>query len=217
MEGVHMHESGEDSGELIFAACRLEPMRKTRMPVAPCMERALGYLGSRRLVIFTRTRFGLVHWTDGVDDGLSVVAVWDRFLNHPLIHPHISGCRFQARVVAPEELTMFASPAEALRVELEELGDAILLDREKRVVWIGFLAQAFLYLTVAVAFEDLPDDDEEKMDSPRRVDAAVQIELLEWLECRLKGTSHVSGIRSKWRRWLPWRHKYHMNRPAPTT
>ena len=34
-----MHESGEDSGELIFAACRLEPMRKTRMPVAPCMER----------------------------------------------------------------------------------------------------------------------------------------------------------------------------------
>ena len=111
---------------------------------------------------------------------------------------------------------MFASPAEALRVELEELGDAILLDREKRVVWIGFLAQAFLYLTVAVAFEDLPDDDEEKMDSPRRVDAAVQIELLEWLECRLKGTSHVSGIKSKWRRWLSRRHKYHRNGPAPT-
>ena len=124
MEECHMHESREDSGELIFAACRLEPMRKTRMPVAPCMERALGYRGYRRLVIFTRTRFGLVHWTDGVDDGLSVVAVWDRFLNHPLIHPHISGCRFQARVVAPEELTMFASPAEALRVELEEIGRA---------------------------------------------------------------------------------------------
>ena len=111
---------------------------------------------------------------------------------------------------------MFASPAEALRVELEELGDAILLDREKRVVWIGFLAQAFLYLTVAVAFEDLPDDDEEKMDNPRRVDAAVQIELLEWLDRRFRGTSHVSGTRSKWRRWLPWGHKYHTNRPAPT-
>ncbi len=153
-----MYESGEDSGQLIFAACRLEPMRKTRMPVAPCMERALGYRGSRRLVIFTRTRFGLVHWTDGVDDGLSVVAVWDHFVNHPLIHPHIRGYRFQARVVVPEELTMFASPAEALRVELEELGHAILLDREERVVWVGFLAQAFLYLTVAVAFEDLPAD-----------------------------------------------------------
>ena len=60
---------------------------------------------------------------------------------------------------------MFASPTEALRVELEELGDAILLDREKRVVWIGFLAKAFLYLTAAVAFEDLPDDDEEDEDN----------------------------------------------------
>ncbi len=181
-----MRESSEDSREL-FAACRLEPMRKTRMPVAPCMERALGYHGSRRLVIFTRTRAGLVHWTDGVDDGLSVVAVWDRFLNHPLIHPHISDCRFQARVVAPEELTMFASPAEALRVELEELGDAILLDREKRIVWVGFLAQAFLYLTLAVAFEDLPaDDDEDDEDNPQWVDLALQIQLLEWLDRRLK-------------------------------
>src|SRR6184192_2399032 len=181
-----MHESGEDSGELIFAACRLEPMRKTRMPVAPCMERALGYCGSRRLVIFTRTRFGLVHWTDGVDDGLSVVAVWDHFVNHPLIHPHIRGCRFQTRAVAPEELTMFASPTEALRVELEELGDAILLDRKKRVVWVGFLAQAFLYLAVAVASEDFPDDDEEDEDNPQRVDLALQIQLLEWLDRRLK-------------------------------
>ena len=159
-----MHESGEDSGELIFAACRLKSMRKTRMPVAPCMERALGYCGSRRLVIFATTRFGLVHWTDGVDDGLSVVAVWDHFVNHPLIHPHIRGCHFQARAIAPEELTMFASSTEALRVELEELGDGILLDRKKRVVWVGFLAQAFLYLDVAVASEDLPDDDEEDDD-----------------------------------------------------
>ena len=193
-----MHESGEDSGELIFAACRLEPMRKTSMPVAPCMERAFGYCGSRRFVVFTRTRFGLVYWMDGVDDGLSVVAVWDRFLNHPLIHPHISGCRFQARVVAPEELTMFASPAEALRVELEELGDAILLDREKRVVWVGCLAQAFLYLTVAVAFEDLPDDDEEDEDNPQRVDLALQIQLLEWLDRRLKRILHLTDDNRQW-------------------
>src|SRR5207302_9904456 len=105
-----MHESGEDSGELIFAACRLEPMRKTRMPVAPCMERALGYLGSRRLVIFTRTRFGLVHWTDGVDDGISVVAAWDRFLNHSLFHPPLLVCLFPARLLAPYLSTTFASP-----------------------------------------------------------------------------------------------------------
>ena len=193
-----MRESIDESGELIFTACRLEPMRKTRMPVAPCMERALGYCGSRRFVVFTRARFGLVHWMDGIDDGLSVVAVWDRFLNHPLIHPHISGCRFQARVVAPEELTMFASPAEALRVELEELGDAILLDREKRVVWVGFLAQAFLYLTVAVAFEDLPDDDEEDEDNPQRVDLALQIQLLEWLDCRLKRILHLTDNNRQW-------------------
>jgi len=193
-----MREPVDENGELIFTACRLEPMRKTSMPVAPCMERAFGYCGSRRCVVFTRTRFGLVYWMDGVDDGLSVVAVWDRFLNHPLIHPHISGCRFQARVVAPEELTMFASPAEALRVELEEPGDAILLDREKRVVWVGFLAQAFLYLTVAVAFEDLPDDDEEDENNPQRVDLALQIQLLEWLDRRLKRILHLTDGKRQW-------------------
>ena len=199
-----MHEAGEESGELIFPACRLKRMRKTRMPVAPFMERALGYCGSRRLVIFTRTPFGLVHWTDGVDDGLSVVAVWDPFVNHPLIHPHIRGCRFQSRVVAPEELTMFASPTEALRVELEELGDAILLDREERVVWVGFLAQAFLYLTVAVAFEDLPDDDEEDEDNPQRVDLALQIQLLEWLDRRLKRMLHLTDDKRQW--WKSFGH-----------
>ena len=197
-----MRESIDESGELIFTACRLEPMRKTRMPVAPCMERALGYCGSRRFVVFTRARFGLVLWMDGIDDGLSVIAVWDRFLNHPLIHPHISGCRFQSRVVVPEELTMFASPGEALRVELEELGDAILLDREKRVVWIGFLAQAFLYLTVAVAFEDLPDDDEEDEDNPQRVDLALQIQLLEWLDRRLKRILHLTDDKPQWSEWF---------------
>src|SRR3989442_7377549 len=166
-----MREPVDENGELIFTACRLEPMRKTSMPVAPCMERAFGYCGSKRFVVFTRTRFGLVYWMDGVDDSLSVVAVWDRFLNHPLIHPHISGCRFQARVVAPEELTMFASPAEALRVELEELGDAILLDREKRVVWVGFLAQAFLYLTVADGLGDVLACDQLRIGKTRTVEA----------------------------------------------
>jgi len=91
---------------------------------------------------------------------------------------------------------MFASSAEALRVELEELGDAILLDREKRVVWIGFLAKAFLYLTAAVAFEDLPDDDEEDEDNPQRVDLALQIQLLDWLDRSLHLTDGKCHARS---------------------
>lgn len=41
MRDVHMQESDDDGGELIFAALRLEPMRQTSMPVAPCMEGAL--------------------------------------------------------------------------------------------------------------------------------------------------------------------------------
>ena len=109
---------------------------------------------------------------------------------------------------------MFASPAEALRVELEELGDAILLDREKRVVWIGFLAQAFLYLTVAVAFEDLPDDGEEDEDNPQRVDLALQIQLLEWLDRRLKRILHLTD--GKWSKLFGHRNSAALAKTADT-
>jgi len=167
------------------------------MPVSPYMEKAFGYHGFRRYVAFTRTRFGFLYWMDGIEDGLSVVAIWDRFLNHPLIHPHLGDCRLKARTVDPEELTMFASPAEALRIELEELGDAILLDREKRVVWIGLLARVFLHLALAIAYEELPAANEEDADIPQTVDAAPQRKLLYWLDRRLKAASRVADMKCR--------------------
>jgi hypothetical protein len=181
----------ENDRKLILAVLELEPIRETRMPVAPCMEEALGYRGFRRYVAFKIARLGLVYWTDGIDDGLAEVAILDQFLKHPLVFPHVSRCRLQGRAVAAEELTVFESPAEALRIELEELGDAMLLDRERRVVWTGLFAQVFLYLTVATACEELPDFDEGDTDYPHIVDAALQMQLLDWLDCRHEGVSNV--------------------------
>ena len=89
-----MRESDDDRGELILTALRLESLRQTSMPVSAYMEKAFGYQGFRRYVAFTRTRSGFLYWTDGIEDGLSAVAVWDRFLNHPLIRPHLGDCRF---------------------------------------------------------------------------------------------------------------------------
>ena len=98
----------------------------------------------------------------------------------------------KVRTVDPEELTMFASPAEALRIGLEELGDATLLDREKRVVWIGLLARVFLHLALAIAYEELPAANEEDADIPQTVDAAPQRKLLDWLDRWLKAASRVA-------------------------
>ena len=92
---------------------------------------------------------------------------------------------------------MFKSPSEALRIELEEVGDAIVLDREKRIVWTGLFARAFLHLTLATAFEEFPDDDEEHADNPQTVDASLQMQLLEWLDYRFKDASNVAHVKCK--------------------
>jgi hypothetical protein len=171
--------------ELLLATLKLEPLRKTNMPVAPCMEKALGYRGFRRCVAFKVAEPGLIFWMDGIDDGLAEVSLLECFLNHPLIAPHVSTCRLDGRVVEPEELTMFESSAQALRITLEELGDVILLDRQNRVVWTGWFAKAFWYLTLATALEDVPDHRDGASDA-HIVDFALQLRLLDWLDYRLQ-------------------------------
>src|SRR5688572_13492078 len=162
-EGGPMFELDEEGDEAVAAAFHLEPLRPTNIPVAPCMEKALGYYGVRRYVAFM-TECDAVYWMDGIAEGWSVGDIWNRFLNHPLIAPKVDGCRFTSRTVEPEELTIFESPDEALRVELAEMGDVILLDREDRIVWTGLFARALLELTLAAASEeddDYEDDDDE--------------------------------------------------------
>ena len=80
-------------------------------------------------------------------------------------------------------------------MELEELGDVMLLDREKRVVWTGLFVKAFWYLTLATALEDLPAHNDDESD-PYIVDSGLQLELIDWLEHRLQ-ESHTLSKSSK--------------------
>ncbi len=77
-----MYGSDECDRELLLAILKLEPLRKTNMPVAPCMEKALGYRGFRRVVAFKVAEPGLIYWMDGIDDGLAEVSLLDRILTH---------------------------------------------------------------------------------------------------------------------------------------
>jgi hypothetical protein len=197
----YMPEPEDDGNEILSTALQLEPLRRTRMPVAPFMEDVFGYYGGRRYVAFTSVRPRLVYWTDGIEDGYSVLAIWDRFLRHPLVSPHLEDCRFKSRLVKPEELTMFESPAEALRVELEEMGDGILLDRENRTVWTGLFARVLLHLTFAIAREDIPPNEQEDApDNLQIVDHALQKEFLEWLDDRLNVGSTLYALKCRQRR-----------------
>jgi hypothetical protein len=186
-----MYGSDEYNRELLLATLKLEPLHKTNMSVAPNMEKALGYRGFRRCVAFKVAEPGLIYWMDGIDDGLAEVSLLDRFLTHSLIAPHLNTCRLQGRAVEPDELTIFESSAQALRMELEELGDVMLLDREKRVVWTGLFAKAFWYLTLVTALEDLPDHNDDEGD-PYIVDFGVQLQLLDWLDHRLQDLQTLS-------------------------
>jgi hypothetical protein len=186
-----MYGLDENDRELLCATLRSEPLRKTSMAVAPHMENALGYCGSRRCVAFKVAEPDLVYWMDGIDDGLAEVSLLGRFLTHPLIAPHLSSCRLQGRVVGPEELTIFESSAQALRMELEELGDVMLLDREKRVVWTGLFVKALWYVTLVTALEETPDHSDDPGD-PHVVDFALQLQLIDWLDQRLQDSQTFS-------------------------
>jgi len=162
------------------------------------MERSLGYPGYRRYVSFTRNESEAVYWTDGIDHGCTHVDIWESFIKHPLIGPHLDGYHLKGRIVEPEELTVFESAAEALRVELEELGDAILLDRKERVAYVGFFARASLNLVILTAHEwpldergqpDEKDGEQDSEESPRSVDQSTQRQLLEWLDANIAKAS----------------------------
>jgi hypothetical protein len=84
-------------------------------------------------------------------------------------------------------------------MELEELGDVMLLDRENRVVWTGLFVKAFWYLTLVTALEDLPDHNDDAGD-PHVVDSALQLQLFDWLDHSLQD---VRTLPKGWRRFPP--------------
>jgi len=181
-----MFEQDYDDEIVLLETLLLDPVRQTRIPVAPCMEVALGYRGARRFVAFQTHRSELVYWTDGVEDGWSVVTIWDQFVNHPLIAPHLRGYRLKPRLDHQEAYLTVELFMKNIGRALGQMGDSIALDRKKRIVLAGPLPQVLLFIAVAGAFEEPPalSEYEEPNGDPQMADAAAQMELLEWLDQR---------------------------------
>jgi tetratricopeptide (TPR) repeat protein len=141
--------------------------RQTEIPVAPSMERALGYFGVGRWVAFHRSRrLNSLCWADSRFNACrSASSVWYRFLAHPFVAPYLQLWRsdmsnldtldFEAKDDDPDilpklpegqtmESVMGRWPAaESSR----QLAYAILLDRHERVVYITRWLHAFVFLT----------------------------------------------------------------------
>jgi hypothetical protein len=120
------------------------------LPVAPMMERALGYTGERRYVAFRwSARWNSLCWSDSpFNQGRSGSMVWRKFLTHPVVAPHLQ--RWTADFTRVEPISFDAkddgtisvmNPAnlspEELEAALMEIGDALLLDRQQRVVYVA--------------------------------------------------------------------------------
>jgi hypothetical protein len=160
-----------------IAGVRLLPM-----PVPPMLEEALGYGGALRFVSFgycPRTRrFG---HCDGGDDIPADPATWLRFLHHSFVNSHLPETRYPTlhgifrRTRGSES---FVSP------------HCLLLDREKRQLYICRRGEAILFLSLVepddkegsrIFIDNLrmsPGDEDYKM-SPRKELAAA---LLGWLD-----------------------------------
>ena len=178
------------------------------LPVAPMMERALGYRGERRYVAFHwSARWNSLCWSDSpFNQGRSGSGVWRKFLTHPVVAPHLQ--RWTADFTRAEPISFDAkddgsiknpqnlSPEEQ-KGALMELGDALLLDRQQRVVYVARWLHVcnFLVLSHMDEFDDAEEQEEENIDDsiggvdyddkPLPVDSALQEGLLAWLSDRL--------------------------------
>ena len=139
------------------------------LPVAPMMERALGYRGERRYVAFHwSARWNSLCWSDSpFNQGRSGSRVWRKFLTHPVVAPHLQ--RWTADFTRVEPISFDAKDdgsisvmnpanlsAEEQEAALRELGDALLLDRQQRVVYVARWLHVcnFLVLSHMDEFDD---------------------------------------------------------------
>jgi tetratricopeptide (TPR) repeat protein len=181
---------------------------KRDVPVAPMMERALGYTGERRFVAFHwSNRLKSLCWADSpFGCARSGSKIWHRFLAHPIVAPHFQ--RWTADRKRVEKIHFIAKDGRGIdeignfsKDEEEEiareLGDAIFLDRQERKLYVVRWADAFKFLLFSyVHEEDVGKDDEEESaereyaalqgvdwgDEPVPVDPAVERQLLDWLD-----------------------------------
>jgi Flp pilus assembly protein TadD len=142
--------------------------RETDIPVAPSMERALGYFGVSRWVAFHRSRkLNSLCWADGRSNACrSASSVWDRFLSHPFVAPYLQMRRpgmngieilnFEANDDDPDlfptlpngEINVSAIDVDSSQFieDSRKLAYAIVLDRAKRTVYITRWSHAFVFL-----------------------------------------------------------------------
>jgi len=144
-----------------------EFFRETHMPVAPNMERALGYFGVSRWVAFHQSRkLQSLCWCDAkFNTCRSASTVWHRFLAHPFVAPHLQLRRtgmssvetlnFEAKDDDPDLLptlpngeidwSVIDDPVR-FREDTRKMGYAIVLDRSTRRVFITTWTHAFFFL-----------------------------------------------------------------------
>ena len=142
-----------------------EFFRETYIPVAPSMERALGYFGVSRWVAFHRSiKLHSLCWSDAKFNACrSASTVWNRFLAHPFVAPYLQLPRpdmsgidtldFEAKDDDPEptlpngeiDLAALDDPVR-FQEDSRKLGYALVLDRSMRRVFITRWSHAFFFL-----------------------------------------------------------------------
>jgi tetratricopeptide (TPR) repeat protein len=178
---------------------------KREVPVAPMMERALGYTGDRRFVAFHwSARLKSLCWADSpFGCARSRSQIWDKFLAHPAVVPHLQRLRSDQKRV--ERIRFVAKDQRNLDVDnlskeeeeraKEEAGNAIFLDRQERQLYVARWWDAFSFLHLVYMYEDLGGDEKDMAaceyaavqgvdwdDEPVPADPAVEQDFLNWLD-----------------------------------
>jgi tetratricopeptide (TPR) repeat protein len=191
-----------------------ELFERASLPVAPMMERALGYTGERRYVAFHwSTRWNSLCWADSpFNSARSGSKVWRRFLTHPVIAPYlqhwtshftrVEPISFEAKDGGIIKKRKDLSPDE--EAALKELGVALLLDRQERVAYVAAWLHVCNFLLVP--YMDECDDAEESGDVDHLIDGvdygdepvpvvpALEEHLLAWLTERLNDPEELYGL-----------------------
>lgn len=178
---------------------------KRDLPVAPMMERALGYTGERRFVAFHwSNRLKSLCWADSpFGCARSGSKIWHKFLAHPIVAPHFQ--RWTSGHKRVEKIRFTAKDQGNIDVEdlseneeeklKQEAGAAIFLDRQERQLYVARWWDAFSFLHLVYTYEDLEGDEKDMADceyaavqgvdwgdEPVPVDPAVERQFLNWLD-----------------------------------
>jgi len=198
---------------------------RSYLPVAPEMERALGYTGERRYVDFHWSRrWNSLCWSDSpFNSARSGSTVWHRFLGHPVVTPYLQ--RWTPGFDRVESINLESNEDSGVKnlprndeeekAAARELGDALLLDRHERVVYIAARADVRRFLLFLCMNADATAEGEEDVsestdgvdydDEPVPVAPALEEHLLAWLTDRLNDPDGLYGLAAIHSRFLQFR------------